>query len=145
MTEGDSRLRRTLNLLARLCKRYRREEKEWALDTVRELAVPPTANLDDVVRLVVRRIGRPIAVVPTDEHFANGVVENGPANTLWIRVPASCSDRHRDHVVCRGLIRLLYQEPAHHGRIEYSQAIEREMEYAAMALSSSLHSGSRSF
>ncbi|PWI05890.1 serine/threonine protein kinase [Streptomyces sp. NWU339] len=107
---------------------------------VRQLAVPPQATLDDVIALVARRIGRPVTVVPIEAPIANGALEEGPGGALWIRVPIGVppGSYHR-HLVCRGLARALYREAgARHGQIDYTHAIEREMEHAATALSTRL-------
>lgn len=120
-------------------RRRARGESEWALDVIRRLEVPAQASLDDVITLVARRIGRQIAVVPIDAPVANGALEEGPGGALWIRVPTGISVFYHRHVVCRGLVRALYREAgARHGQTDYTHAIEREIEYAATALSARL-------
>lgn len=49
------------------------------------------------------------------------------------------SPNYQRHTVCRGLARALYRDPgALEGRIDYSRAIEQEIEYAATIVSSRL-------
>ncbi|GGP63018.1 hypothetical protein GCM10010231_37470 [Streptomyces sindenensis] len=51
---------------------------------------------------------------------------------------------NRQHLVCRGLARALCREAgAGRGRVDYSYAIEREIEYAAAILSTRLVHGDR--
>ncbi|MFI2429751.1 serine/threonine protein kinase [Streptomyces sp. NPDC018955] len=119
-----------------------RGEYEWALEVVGRLQVPEQAGLDEVIALVARQVGRPLAAVPVDAPVANGALEEGLGGVLWIRVPAGVSGSYRQHLVCRGLARALYREAdARHGQIDYTHAVEREIEYAATVLSARLAHG----
>ncbi|MEW2267960.1 hypothetical protein ACGF5T_30880 [Streptomyces sp. NPDC047853] len=119
-----------------------RGEYEWAREVIRDLEVPEQTSLDDVIALVSRRIGQPVTVVPIDATVLNVALEEGPDRSLWIRVPTETSAFHHRHLVCRGLVRALYREAgAGHGQIDYTHAIEREMEHAATLLTARLSRG----
>ncbi|MET7296754.1 hypothetical protein ABZS79_32455 [Streptomyces griseoloalbus] len=119
-----------------------RGEYEWALEVVGRLQVPEQASPDEVIALVARRVGRPLAVVPIEAPVANGALEEGPGGALWIRVPADASGVYRQHLDFRGLASALYRETgSRHGQIDYTHAVEREIEYAATVLSARLTHG----
>lgn len=82
--------------------------------------------------------GRPASGGRADRRLsvANGLLEEGPGGALWPRVPADVSGFNRQQLVCRGLACVLYREAgARDGRVDYTSAIEGEIEYAATLLS----------
>jgi hypothetical protein len=120
-------------------------EQEWAARTLRQLQLPHTVRSeDDLLAFVSRYIGRTLVVVPTDGPIINGALDDWTGGSLAVCVPPTTSVADRRRLVCRGAARALYRHyGARNGQPDYSQPIEREIEYMAMALTEHLGHTSR--
>ncbi|MEW2079941.1 hypothetical protein AB0941_41580 [Streptomyces sp. NPDC013433] len=63
-----------------------RGEYEWALEVVGRLQVPEQASLDEVIALVARQVGRPLAVVPIEAPVTNGAGDPLPCTAVAVAV-----------------------------------------------------------
>ncbi|WTX01128.1 hypothetical protein OG216_47825 (plasmid) [Streptomycetaceae bacterium NBC_01309] len=118
--------------------RHAAPERAWADEAVRGLG--QFSSQDELLAAVSRAVGQDLVVVPTDEAVLNGALEPWPGGRLAIRVPTAASGMHARHLVCRGAARALYNShpTAPHDRMDYTQPIEREIEWAATHMSQTL-------
>ncbi|HBF84949.1 MAG TPA: hypothetical protein DD420_34985 [Streptomyces sp.] len=124
-------------------RRRKQAEWEWALATLRDLAIPPVAHIEDLVAFFEQHLGYSITVEATDDVIINGALEARPGGNIAVRIPSGAGS-HRRHFVCRGLARCLYRQPGDRtGNLDYSSAIEREIESAATLLSLHLTESAR--
>ncbi|MBV9022524.1 MAG: hypothetical protein JO362_01675 [Streptomycetaceae bacterium] len=141
-------------------RRRERTEWDWALKTLRSLHIPRTTHIDDLVAHFSEHLDRKITVVPVepvDGPVINGALEQWPDGSLAIRVDVRAGDpcpiiptqllspdRYRRHVICRGLARAVYRQPAPiTGLTDYTHPIEREIEAAATLLAHHLEECAR--
>lgn len=126
-------------------RRGKQPEREWALATLRGIRIPPVAHIEGLVAYFEQHLGYSITVEPTDDVIINGALESRPGGGVAIRIPSGTgSGLRRRHLVCRGLARCLYRQPGDRtGNLDYSTAIEREIEYAATLLSLHLTESAR--
>ncbi|SEM78991.1 hypothetical protein [Streptacidiphilus jiangxiensis] len=109
-------------------------ERAWAEEVVGRLRLAPSTDLDGMVKAVARHLGRPLVLAEVEGCATNGKLEDrGGITTICVPGSALAWDRRR--IVCRGLARAIYRAPgARDGRPDYRHPVEREVEFAAMAL-----------
>lgn len=114
-------------------------ERDWAQDTVRAIALPTPLDLPGLIQALADHLGTPLAIGETDARVVNGALELRRGVTT-ICIPAGATGRHRRFMICRGLARALYRAPgARDGILDLSQPLEREVEFAALALAQHLY------
>jgi hypothetical protein len=114
-------------------------ERAWAEEVVRAIPLPTPLHLRALIQAVAHHIGTPLHIVEVDACTLNGALELHQGVTA-ICVPTGAAERHRRFMICRGLARALYRAPgARDGHMDLSQPLEREVEFAAMALAQRLY------